>query len=339
VSASDLGASGSGESSAPAISSDGRYVAFVSDAADLVADDNNLMSDVFVYDRLSGQISMVSLSATGRAASGSSRAPSLSSSGRFIAFSSTASDLVLGDANNAEDVFVRDMQTGVTVRVSIGRSGENAQGESIDPVISANGRYVAFASTASNIANNDSNEASDVFVRDMQLGISSMISVTSSGGSGAGASDQPAMSADAQIVAFRTTAPDISAGAGVIAQVVVVDRTSQKTVTASGASGGGDGASWLPAVSANGRRVAFVSAASNLVSGDTNGTSDVFRFELASNKLSRLSARAKGAQSTGICSEVALAANDEYAAFVSSADDLVSGDDNGSDDVFVVPLD
>lgn len=338
VSASDLGLSGSGDSSAPVISADGRYVAFVSSAPDLVADDSNGVPDVFVHDRLTGQTLMASVSVTGRAASGESRAPSLSSSGRFITFSSKANDLVLGDVNNAEDVFVRDMQTGVTVRVSIGGSGENAAGESSSPVISANGRYVAFASTASNVAGNDSNDASDVFVRDMQLGTTSMISVTSAGGSGAGASDQPAMSADGQIVAFRTTAPDLGSGAGAISQVIVVDRASKKIVTASGPGSGGDEASSLPAVSANGRRIAFVSLASNLVSGDSNNTSDVFLFDLDTSKVTRLSVLTSGAQSSGGCAQVALSANGEYAAFVSSADDLISGDGNGADDVFVVPL-
>jgi Tol biopolymer transport system component len=139
-------------------------------------------------------------------------------------------------------------------------------------------------------------------------------------------------------VAFRTNAPDLGDGAGAVSQVVVVDRSTKKSVTVSKLNEAGDAASWLPTVSSNGREIAFVSSASNLVSGDTNGTDDVFRFELDSGKLSRLSVRANGAESAGTCSSVALSSSGDYAAFVSSADDLVSGDDNVSDDVFVTPL-
>lgn len=144
----------------PVISADGRYVAFASDASNLVANDTNGSRDIFVHDRQTQQTTRVSVvSDGGQSSGGTSTSPlvSISSNGRYVAFSSPATNLVPDDTNGLNDVFVHDRQTGQTTRISVASDGTQANGDSVDPSISADGRYVAFDSGASNLAPNDTN--------------------------------------------------------------------------------------------------------------------------------------------------------------------------------------
>ena len=155
----------------PAISADGRYVAFDSVASNLVPGDTNQPSDVFVRDLRSGTTRLVSLAMNGAQANDSSDYPAISADGRYVAFRSFATNLVPGGTNGSEDVFVRDLRSGTTRRVSVAPGGRQANGESFTPAISADGRYVAFDSSASNLVPGDTNHASDVFVRDLRPGL------------------------------------------------------------------------------------------------------------------------------------------------------------------------
>jgi len=164
VSVASDGTEGNGESGwYPAISADGRYVAFQSSATNLVANDNNAKIDIFVHDTLSGTTSRVSVDSNGIEGNGHSWNLSISTDGRYVAFASDASNLDTGDTNGDRDIFVHEMQTGITTRVNIAFDGMQANNYSREPSISANGQYVAFHSIATNLISSDTNGVSDVF--------------------------------------------------------------------------------------------------------------------------------------------------------------------------------
>ncbi len=176
ISETASGIDGDANSYDPFIAADGRFVAFLSEASDLVAGDGNGVQDVFVHDLETGTTSLVTVDATGGGADGASYGASVSADGRFVAFSSDASDLVAGDTNGLTDVFVRDMVTGTTERVSVDAAGGNGDGTSGPNVsISDDGRTVAFQSEASDLIVGDTNGTADVFVRDRQRGVTDRV--------------------------------------------------------------------------------------------------------------------------------------------------------------------
>jgi Tol biopolymer transport system component len=159
------GVAGNSDSSAPSISADGRFVAFQSYASDLVGGDTNGTIDVFVRDRKTGTTTRISVSSADAEGNSGSFLPSTSAEGRFVAFYSDASNLVGGDTNDAFDILVRDLRNHTTRRVSTSSAGVEGNGNSYDPAISAEGRFVAFSSDASNLVGGDTNDTTDVFVR------------------------------------------------------------------------------------------------------------------------------------------------------------------------------
>jgi Tol biopolymer transport system component len=184
VSVASDGTQSNGASSAfLSISAEGRYVAFSSDASNLVPNDTNGGSDVFVHDMVTGSTTRVSVASDGTQGNGtlSNNIPSISADGRYVAFFSDSSNLVPNDTNAAPDVFVHDMVTGVTTRISVASDGSQGDSLSFYPSISANGRYVVFASAASNLIPNDTNGAQDIFVHDMVTGLTTRVSVASDG--------------------------------------------------------------------------------------------------------------------------------------------------------------
>lgn len=170
-----------GDSAAPAISRDGRFVAFESAATNLVDGDHNSAFDVFVFDTVTSELTLVSASSAGGSANADSHSPSISGDGRLVAFSSMATNLVDGDTNGRSDVFVADLRDGTVVRVSTGVGGTEGDGDSTDPDISSDGLYVAFASRAGNLVSGDTNGQSDVFVRELASGATSRMSVGAPG--------------------------------------------------------------------------------------------------------------------------------------------------------------
>src|SRR3990172_4652589 len=263
----------------PAISADGRFVAFSSDATNLVSGDTNLASDIFVRDRQTGSTERVSVDGAGSQANGSSYEPAISADGRFVSFSSDASNLVSGDTNLAPDIFVHDRQTGGTERANVDSAGSEANAAAFFPAISGDGRFVAFSSDAGNLVPGDTNPASDVFVRDRQTGTTERVSVDSAGGGGVGASYTPAVSSDGRFVAFTSAASNlVPADANGTTDIFVRDRQAGTTERASLNSAGseGNGASDESAVSSDGRFVTFRSLSSNLLAGDTNSAAAAF---------------------------------------------------------------
>jgi Tol biopolymer transport system component len=196
VSVDSAGNQGNDHSWAAAISAEGRYVAFLSYASNLVPGDSNGVGDVFVHDRQTGITERVSVDSAGNQGNDHSGYPSLSADGRYVAFQSSASNLVPGDNNGHCDIFVHDRQTGATERVSVDSAGNEGDYESYDPAISADGRYVAFQSGALNLVPGDTNVEMDIFVHDRQTGITERVRVDSAGNEGNGESQPPAISAD-----------------------------------------------------------------------------------------------------------------------------------------------
>lgn len=189
------------------ISADGRYVVFRSDASNLVPDDTNNTWDIFVKDLQTLAFARVSTSANGTGSNGSSSGSSISADGRYVAFSSDANNLVSGDTNGKRDIFVKDTQTGAITRVSTSAGGVEGNSDSAEyrsTSISADGRYVAFASDASNLVSGDTNNITDVFVKDRQTGVITCVS-TNTGGAYTGGGYLPRISADGRHVAFASS--------------------------------------------------------------------------------------------------------------------------------------
>ena len=181
VSVDGSGAQANEQSWRPEISADGRLVAFASIASNLVAGDTNGAADIFVHDRLTGATTRVSVASGGAQASGESNEPSLSTDGRSVAFTSYSSNLVPGDTNSWEDVFVHDRATKTTRRVSVDSSGIQGNNFSIEPSISGNGRFIAFRSDASNLVPGDTNRGHDVFIRDLLSQSTTRVSISNDG--------------------------------------------------------------------------------------------------------------------------------------------------------------
>ncbi len=225
LSVSGDGTQGNGNSDQAAISNDGRYVAFISTASNLVEGDTNGKSDIFVYDRRTKRIERVSVSSTGEQGNGFANAPSISADGRFISYSSTADNLVEGDTNRAGDVFMYDRNTETTERISVSSTGEQANGFSFNHGLSANGQYISYSSTASNLVANDLNNDRDVFVYDRIAGLTERVSVGAQEANSDGSSRESVLSADGQFVAFQSTADNLVLGdRNLKSDIFVVDR-------------------------------------------------------------------------------------------------------------------
>ena len=338
VSVSSAGVQGNNSSTSPSISEDGRYVAFQSSANNLVAGDSNAKSDIFVRDRETGTTERVSVSSAGVEGNDNSSAPSISADGRYVAFYSGANNLVAGDANGYLDVFVRDRETNTTELVSVSTAGVQGNSTSLIPSISADGRYVAFYSSASNLVAGDTNDYLDVFVRDLETGITERVSVSSEGVEGNDYSSYLSINADGRYVAFQSNANNLVAGdTNGYLDVFVRDRETNTTelVSVSTAGTQGNSASVKPSISADGRHVAFYSYANNLVSGDTNDYLDIFVRDLETGTTERVSVSSAGAQGNNSSSYPSISADGRYVAFLSDANNLVSGDTNVRNDVFV----
>ena len=323
------------------ISADGRYVAFTSQASNLVPGDTNETYDVFVRDRVAGATERVNVDSNGtQAGGGSSYGPSISPDGRYVAFVSGAS-LVAGDTNGREDVFVRDRVLGTTERISVASDGTQADNtSSYTPRMSSDGRYVAFASHASNLVAGDTNFELDTFVRDRVAGTTERVSVASDGTEGdANSIEELAISADGRYVAFVSHASNLTTGdsnakADVFVHDWVAGTTERVSVASNGAQGNGhsDGS---PSISANGRYVSFSSRASNLVAGDTNLVEDVYLRDRMADTTEQISVGPDGIQGNGLSAEPTITTDGLSVAFHSAASNLVTGDTNGTRDVLV----
>ncbi|HTH49188.1 MAG TPA: hypothetical protein VMB21_16855 [Candidatus Limnocylindria bacterium] len=369
---------GSGLSSveARAVSDDGRFIVFSSYADDLVTNDQNGLSDVFVFDAQSGTNTLVSVGLDGQAPAAFSNTPRITGNGRYVVFASGATNLAVGDTNAVADIYVRDLQAGVTVLASARDNGTNSTAGSKpagNPVISADGRFVAFESAAADLVVGPSGSGSNVFLRDLQENRTYWLSsnVPGLGTAIANTSSSPAISADGSVVAFLGGGPRPDLYLYSLASLSLSRATTNLVQTGYSLSAdgkrsafpgapvaGGRGIYWRDnvagtnqlilsdptttavfsdvVISADGRRVAFTS---NVAVSETDGVNDVFVFDIASGTLTRASATPVGGTANGASDLPSLSVDGRFLAFHSFASNLVADDTNQAADIFVRDLD
>lgn len=295
---------GDANSVAPSISPDGRFVLFVSSANDLVPGDNNLLrAGLFLRDRASNTTTLISVNLTGTGgANSNSFSGMVSTNGRYVVFASDASDLVSGDTNGVTDIFLRDTVAGTTTLVSVATNGGPGNGLSILPVITPDGRYVAFVSAATNLVAGDTNGIPDVFVRDTLAGTTTLVSVGAAGPIAPGtiAMDAPVITPDGRFVAFFSTAGNLPTPAftNLEGEVYVRDLTGGTTTWASSnaiaLAGLGVVPSTHPAISSDGRYLAFKTGPTNgpNVNATNQGAACIFQYDAVSGATTLITSNA-----------------------------------------------
>lgn len=348
---SEAAGGANGPSVTPTISGDGNVTAFVSYASNLVPGDVNGLPDVFVR---AGRRAIVNVSVTptGGPANGASYQPDISNDGRFVVFTSEASNLVPGDTNGRPDVFIRDLALGRTELVSRSSSGGPVNGRSSQPAVNGTGRYVAFESAGTNLVAKDTNNVADVFVRDRQTGKTERVSVSTAGTQQDKAvpapfTIAPDISRDGRYVVFESDARKlVEADGNGRTDVFLRDRRAGTTriVSASSYNVQGDNDSFNPRITANGRFVAFQSFATNLVpKGEDGPREDIFVRDLRARTTAVASVanrgRSRSAPPTQFLQRPAVSNDARVVAFASNVPDLVPNDGNGASDVFLRRLD
>ena len=332
----------SGDAAAPDLAYDGRMIVYDSAANLVLPDTNGTWKDVFLYQ---GTVSPIVIDVVVYSAAfaapvgdGPSSWPSVSQAGDQVAFVSAATDLIANDLNGVMDVFVRDGETGITERISVDSTGKEADGDSFEAAISADGRWVAFTSAATDLVSGDTNADRDVFLHDRDTGSTTRVSLSSGGSQANGDSHVGrTISSGGRYVPFHSEAKLVYPDLNKAFDVFVRDTATGTTIRASESSGGapGDAHSDCASISADGRYVAFQSAAANLVSGDSNGAIDVFVHDLQTHQTSRVSVDSTGKQGNADSGSALISATGRWVAFASLADNLVDGDGNSTWDAFV----
>jgi len=344
VSLTNDGEEADDRSKQPSLSTDGRYVAFTSYATNLVPDDENDAEDIFVRDRDAGTTSIVTVNSDEEPANDYSGNPVISGNGRYVVFWSQASNLVEGDTNDERDIFVRDLVDGTTERVSVSSDEVESDGMSTMPSISDDGRYVAFASEATNLVANDTNDVQDVFVRDLVSGSTIRASLGEFNVQATSICDGPVISGNGLYVVFHSSSPNLVSGdtntmPDVFCRTIGSEITERINLDSdeNQATGGSSEGAWI---SQDGSYVTFNSAATNLVSGDTNGFWDVFVRDRSTGMTERVNVSSTEAQVTempyyGYNIESHVSDDGRYVVFRSNASTLVEGDTNTVEDIFV----
>jgi hypothetical protein len=345
ISVNTLGQQGDNASALGSITSDGKYIFFDSYATNLVADDTNGEKDIFLRDTTLGTTTRINVNALGQQADGESTVYSITPDGKYLFFTSIATNLVDGDSNNKQDVFMLNISTGEIERVSVSSTGSEANGDSYNPDMSDDGRYVSFSSAATNLVPGDTNNMVDIFVRDRILGTTERVSVSSAGIVNNGATDSPEISNDGRFVVFSSAATNLVANdTNSAIDIFLHDRTlgttTRVSVSSTGAQANSDNT--FPLVSTDGRFVTFASSAANLVADDTNGDSDIFVHDTLTGNTERVSLKVDGTQASGALYNLSvgiLSGDARYIILSSGHSDIIPGDNNSSFDVFLYELD
>lgn len=328
-----------GSSSVPRISGDGRFVVFSSAASNLVMNDTNGVADIFIIDRSTHQISPCSvLSESDVLANNHSTDPSVSDDGRYVVFTSAASNFSEGDTNNSLDVFVHDRQTGGTYAISMDGDGNFGDNHSYNAVISRDGSFIAFRSFATNLVANDTNNSSDIFLFQVSNGALTRVSVSSFGVEAGGDSNQPQLSDDGRYVVFTSAASNlVGSDSNSLPDVFLHDTETGSTTIISRTTGGliANGYSLDPAISGDGRFVAFRSSATNLVASDTNSMDDIFVYDRDLSTMERVSVNSKGVESAAVSRAPQISEDGQFVSFISDTTNMGSIDKNNVSDIFV----
>lgn len=317
----------------PSISADGRFVVFESDADNLCDNDTNNSSDIFLFDRNTGETRCISLTANGVTGNASSQSAAISADGRYIVFASEASDLIENDNNNNTDVYLYDRTTNSIELISTGLNGAMANNYCGSPSISGDGHYIAFASAATNLVENDNNGKEDIFVKDRKNGAITMISYQPNGNQIAGTATNPVISANGLYAAYEVYVNYINS-------IYVYDITNKATelVTKRYDDASTPYVGYNSSISADGRYIAFYSAYNGLVENDNNGTDDIFVYDRVNDTMQLVSVSSSEAQGNKYSMYPAISADGNLVAFKSLASNLVDGDTVGCIDVFVRDL-
>ena len=344
VSVNSNGEQSDQDSHAPAISPDGRFVAFDSAATNLTGDKcDNGFNHIFVRDRTAGTTTCVSVNSDGKQGNQNSHAPAISSDGRFVAFDSAATNLTGGKCDNGfNHIFVRDRSAGTTTCVSVRSNGAEGNGDSFEPSISSDGQIVVFQSLATNLTTRCTNGNSHVYLHDLTTGQTKCLSVDSNGDQGDGNSDLPRISGDGLFVAFESNATNLTSRCNnAFTQIFVRDLTNDKTSCASVDNDGnqGNNHSVQPSISSDGQSVAYSSIATNLTDTRcTTGNNQIFVRDQTAKKTTCASVNSKKIEGNGDSANPSISGNGNVVAFESISDNLVKKDTNGILDVFAHDL-
>jgi Tol biopolymer transport system component len=340
VSVATDGSEGDQGSSRSSFSADGRYVTFLSDA-DLLPGVRIHYTQVFVHDRETGETTLASITTDGGVSRGWSSSPSLSADGRYVTFASGASDLVEGDDNGLEDIFVHDRQTGTTTRVSVATNGSQANEDSFNPTISADGRYVAFSSESSTLADGDDRGRSQIFVHDRETGETLRISNGADGTEARGRSYDPFISADGRFVTFYSNAADLIEGDGNGAvDLFVHDLMSGETTIVRYVNRDGSEPThdpYIPTLSSDGRFVAFRSEEEiELTDGEIIHARDVLIYDRETAQTTRIEVTVDGDRAYLDDREgLGVSADGRFVTFQSASADLSGISYNQAPHIFV----
>ena len=342
------GAQTNGDSLGPSISADGRYIAFASNASNLAPDSDpgRFGWDIFVRDRLTGQTELVSVNSSGEQANQESQSASISSDGRYVVFSSYATNLTPGIDNGWPNVFVHDRQTGLTEWVSVGLNGAQPNGSCLEGAgprtISADGRYVTFWSDASNLVPGDTNGVGEVFVRDLQMKKTTRVSVRSDGKQANGPSGAPALSADGRFVLFQSDATNLAPGdTNGVGDIFVRDLQTGQTerVNVDSVIAGSTFGAERPAMSADARYIAF--DAQRPPTATTGGRYNVYAIDRQTGAVVQVSVSSRGVVGNDQSYNSGISADGHWVVFTSLATNLVPNDHNrhpAAADVYVHKL-
>jgi hypothetical protein len=344
VTVAKTGVPSTGGGFAPTLSADGRFVAFASAGNDFVDGDTNGTMDVFLRDMNAGTTAIVSASQTGApgnlasSLNTASGVREISDDGRFVAFSSSATNLVATSNNNKQQVYVKDMTTGVVTRASVDAANAAGDDTSSAPVLSGNGRVVAFLSLAANLSSLSTSHTTQLFVRDLDTGTTTLESVTSAGTPVLSQPvSAPALSFDGKYLAFETKAQLESRDRDVLTfDVFLRDRVLGTTKLASLSSNAVAGAeSKAPSISADGRWVGFQSLDNTLVGDDLNGMIDVFLYDRVSEAVKLVSVNDAGQQANAHSSSPSVSSDGRYVVLMSSASNLVTSPTSTGSQLYV----
>lgn len=338
ISKNSYGTQGNGASYESDITPDGRYIAFRSVANNLVENDTNSRVDVFVRDRILNETTRVSVSSEGEQGNADAYDIAISANGRYVAFGSSANNLVDNDNNSKGDVFLHDRETGDTIRVSVRSDGGESNGGSGGPAISGDGRFIVFHSDATNFVENDNLSRAKIFLHDMITSETTLISKTPDGLIPQDSSTYPDITNDGRFIVYMSIANNILPGdTNGWHDIFLYDRETDVTSMISISNEGiqGNHLSAMPSITEDGSIVVFRSGASNLVIGDTNGTTDIFIRNRVSGETRRISVSSEGTQGNGYSYDPDISGDGAYVAFESVANNLVSDDTNGSLDAFI----